>query len=86
MKRYRVHAHSPDIRTFNLPFADVVVADDADEISIIAAAKIDIEHLTRPLVERLGFVPRVSYAIQELPVGERRNAQVRVLKRGKAVA
>lgn len=92
MKRYRVHVSSPDIRTFNLPFADVSMPDACDEndavwrAAIIATARVDIDHVTRPLVERLGFVPRLRYSIQRLPTPATgwRGTPIRVVV-GKAV-
>lgn len=82
MRRYRVRQHCADVRQWHTPSAIVTVPDGADTQAIVAAAKFDISHWQLELVMRLGYLPRVTYSITELPTGERRMGQVRLMRRG----
>lgn len=88
MRLYRIHASSPDVHTPGLPFADVWMPDSCDpddrvwRARIIAAAAVKLRSITDKLVTRLGILPRIEYAITEMPTGARRSEPLVVLKRG----
>lgn len=82
MKRYRVRQHCADVRQWYTPSVVVTVPDGADTQAIIAAAKFDGSHWQLELVLRLGYLPRVTYSIVELPTGERMTRPLQLLRRG----
>lgn len=92
-RSFRVSTYSPDVHQHTAPSVVVTVPASVDlndrvgKQAIIAAAEhagLAPSREQLQLVERLGFLPRIRYAIVELPIGQRRKQQVRVLVGGKA--